>query len=391
VVVNVAVGRGYPSALRARVYAALSTAWIMPAVIGPVVAGAVAEHLSWRIVFLAVVPLTLVAAAIAVPAVVHTDHRLERDHRPQRDRTEDTTGLVRGLALAGGTTLFIAGLATRQPVLALLLVVAGLALAVPALVGVLRSSAHLTDPDDTAARRRARTGAVVVSGLFAMAFFGVESFLPLSLVSLHGRTATEAGLALTTAAITWTVASWAQARWQAPMGPRRLVRMGLAFVALGIAIVVTLDWSSTPWWLAFLGWGVGGFGMGLAYATSSVVVLDNSPLDEQGGPVAAQQVLITLGVALGAGLGGAAVSWSAVAGAGRAPGLRVFDLVSVGVALAGIAVAGMLPRRSGPGDAGAPKVATAGSHLGSHPGSHSGSHPGSHGGSHPGWPPGPVS
>ncbi len=366
VVVNVAVGRGYPSELRARVYAALSTAWILPAVIGPVVAGFVAQVLSWRLVFLGVVPLTLAAAAIAVPAVAHTDRRLDAARSRTRDGPQMTgapptgapstgapdrpkrySGLGRGLALAGGTALFIAALSTRQAVLAPLLAVAGLALAVPAVVGVLSSSSHLASPTDTVADRRARTGAVLVSGLFAMSFFGTEAFLPLALVSVHGRTATEAGLALTTAAVTWTVASWAQARWQGPLGPRRLVRMGLVLVAVGVATVLALDWAATPWVFAFVGWGIGGFGMGLAYATASVVVLDHSPLDEQGGPVAAQQVLITLGVALGAGLGGAAVSWSSVLDSARAPGLRVFDLFSVGVALLGVVVAGLLPRRAG--------------------------------------------
>jgi MFS family permease len=395
VVVNVAVGRGYPSELRARVYAALSTAWILPAVIGPVVAGVVAQEVSWRAVFLGVVPLTLAAAAIAVPAVAHTDRALQHaraetmkddeavghnaptlgegalgdgapgdgavpgDGAPGdgavpgdgaalgEQATGRATGLARGLALAGGSALFLAALSTRQPVLAPLLGIAGLALAIPAIAGVLSSANRLASTADTPASRRARTGAIVVSGLFAMSFFGTEAFLPLALVSVHRRTATEAGLALTTAAITWTVASWAQARWQDPVGPRRLVRIGLVFVALGVATVLAVDWAATPWWFAFVGWGIGGFGMGLSYATASVVVLDHAPPDEQGAPVAAQQVFITLGVALGAGLGGAAVAWSSVLGSGHAPGLRVFDLFSVGVALVGVAVAGLLPRRAG--------------------------------------------
>ncbi len=73
VALNVLVGRGYPPALRPRAYAAMSTAWVIPGVVGPAVAGVVAEDLSWRVVFLGLVPAVVVAAAIALPAISHAD------------------------------------------------------------------------------------------------------------------------------------------------------------------------------------------------------------------------------------------------------------------------------------------------------------------------------
>lgn len=73
VALNVLVGRGYPPALRPRAYAAMSTAWVVPGVVGPAVAGVVAEDLSWRIVFLALIPAVVAAAAIALPAIAHAE------------------------------------------------------------------------------------------------------------------------------------------------------------------------------------------------------------------------------------------------------------------------------------------------------------------------------
>ena len=143
---NVLVGRGYPPALRPRAYAAMSTAWVIPGVLGPAVAGLVAEDLSWRIVFLAIVPAVVAAAAIALPAIARadvapraadTDDEQDRDHGDHRvPRPRAGAGVVAAVALAGGTALVIEALASRRPVASPVLAVAGLALVVPALRAV---------------------------------------------------------------------------------------------------------------------------------------------------------------------------------------------------------------------------------------------------------------
>jgi MFS family permease len=59
----VAIGRAFPDELRPRMFAVLSTAWVLPGLVGPALAGAVAEATTWRLVFLGLLPLILVAAA----------------------------------------------------------------------------------------------------------------------------------------------------------------------------------------------------------------------------------------------------------------------------------------------------------------------------------------
>ena len=128
------------------------------------------------------------------------------------------------------------------------------------------------------------------------------------------------------------------------VGPRRLCTAGLALVALGVSGVGTLDWSSTPWWVGFVAWGVAGAGMGLSYATTTLVVLSSAGDGRQGGPIAAMQVLVTLGVAVGSGVGGAALALSIALGHGRAPGLRALDATAVVAALVGSALTVTVPR-----------------------------------------------
>ena len=80
VVMYVVVGDQYPERLRPTVFGAISAAWVIPSLVGPVVAGALAEGPGWRWVFLGLVPL--VAAAIA--ALVPTLRRLRRPAVPVR-------------------------------------------------------------------------------------------------------------------------------------------------------------------------------------------------------------------------------------------------------------------------------------------------------------------
>ncbi|MGH9018906.1 MAG: MFS transporter, partial [Acidimicrobiales bacterium] len=330
VTLNVLVGRGYPPALRPRAYAAMSTAWVVPGVLGPAVAGVVAEHLSWRLVFLGIVPAVAVAAAIALPAIAGTDVApVDGAERTEPAADVGTgPGVVAALSLAGGTALVIEALGARQPVLSPLLALVGLALVVPAVRAVLPTrSAWGSGPSAPATDGR-RIGTMAVAALVNLGFFGAEAFLPLSLTSLHHRSVTEAGVVLTVAALSWTAASWVQARFVAVVGPRRLCAAGLALVAVGVTGVGTLDWPATPWWVGFLAWGVAGAGMGLSYATTTLVVLTSAGPGRQGGPIAALQVLVTLGVAVGAGLGGAALALSLALGHGRAPGLRALDAVA---------------------------------------------------------------
>ena len=52
VALYVVVGRAYPQRLQPAVLACFSAAWVLPAIVGPLVSGTVTEHLGWRWVFL---------------------------------------------------------------------------------------------------------------------------------------------------------------------------------------------------------------------------------------------------------------------------------------------------------------------------------------------------
>src|SRR4029079_4122860 len=56
-----------PESARLRMFAVISTAWVLPGVLGPGLAGLVAEHAGWRWGFLGLLPLVAVAVGAALP------------------------------------------------------------------------------------------------------------------------------------------------------------------------------------------------------------------------------------------------------------------------------------------------------------------------------------
>ena len=65
----VAIGRSIPELLRPRMFAMLSTAWVVPGLMGPAIAGIVADAFRWRAAFLGLPPL-LAARARRRPSPV---------------------------------------------------------------------------------------------------------------------------------------------------------------------------------------------------------------------------------------------------------------------------------------------------------------------------------
>lgn len=295
----VAIGRGYPDALRARMLALLSTAWIIPGLIGPALAGLLAERLTWRLVFLGLLPLLPLAGALLLPALRQL--AVEASVQPRHRR------LGPALQLALGTGLMLAGLGLRAAVPAFALVVAGLALAVHALRRLM--------PPGTLTARAGLPAGLAVNALLNFSFFGAEAFLPLGLTALRGQTTAQAGVVLTAATLTWTAGSWTQARLDARdggRGRRGRVASGVALVIAGVGVAgAAVLTDGPPMALAAAGWGIAGLGMGLAYPTITLIALRAAPAGQEGAVAGSLRVAELFAVAVGAGLGGAAVGLAA--------------------------------------------------------------------------------
>lgn len=345
VALYVVVGRAYPERLRPAVLASFSSAWIVPAIVGPVVSGSVTEHLGWRWVFLAIPALVLLPLAVMLPALRKLDPVGGAPQPVDRRRI--------GLALAaavGAALLQYAG--QERTWIALVPAAAGVALLVPSILRLL--------PRGTFRAARGLPAVILLRGIAAGSFLAAESFVPLMLVSQRGMSVTLAGASLAGGGVSWALGSYLQARPRLERFRVPLITVGMVLVALSVAGSALVLVPAVPAVAVALSWTVGGFGMGLVVSSASVLLLKLSPPQDAGRNSASLQVCDALGnillvAACGvlfAALGGGSVTVHAVPGADVVPGhpaaFAAVLLSMTGVALVGAAVTARLRPKSIP-------------------------------------------
>jgi MFS family permease len=325
-----AVGRGYPADQKPRMLALLSTAWVVPGLIGPALAGAIAQHVGWRWVFLGLAPLMVAAAAVALPA-------LQRLPAPAaRGGAADPVVAAIGLALAGA--LALEALRWTSPAA----VSMGLAVAAAAALASLRRLL----PAGTLTARAGQPAAVATAALVAAAFFGAEIFVPLAITDVRHRSTTAAGLVLTAATIAWTIGAWLQERVALRSSRRRLAGAGLCAMTAGIAATSSLVSDAVPAAAAMLSWGLAGLGIGVAYSTLALVVLEAAPAGEEGAASAALQLAFVVGTAVGTAATGAIVARWVGDGRSLAVAIALVFAVTTALAIVAMATGARLPGRA---------------------------------------------
>src|SRR5262249_26012172 len=187
--------------------------------------------------------------------------------------------------------------------------------------------------------------AIAAMGLVSVAFFGAETLLPLFLTVFRGQSATLAGLALSGATLTWTAGAWVQARAAGRGAPSAPVGSGAARIRCGLVVAGPVFHGNAPLLAAPAGWAVVGLGMGLAHSTISLTVIEQAPPGAEGAASASMQLAYVLGMALGAGLGGAAVGLVQREVLPPTTGFAVAFAIMLAMALATVALARRLPTR----------------------------------------------
>ncbi len=238
------VGQGYPEQLKPRMVAILASAWVVPGLIGPALAGIIADFFGWRWVFLGLVLVLPLGSGLVLPAL----KKLTLSKKGRVARTLDVHRLVATAGLVAGAGMTLTGLQVPSVPLALVLILLGLATGIPSLRSVL--------PPGTLRVKAGLPAAIATIGLLSVAFFGGEAFLPLTLISIRGQNTIIAGIALTAATLSWTAGSWLQAKLAPQQGRRKLVMIGLLVVAVGLAGIASILIPATPAIVAIVAWGV---------------------------------------------------------------------------------------------------------------------------------------
>jgi MFS family permease len=326
-VAYVAISRCYPKECRPRMFAVLSTAWVVPGLIGPTIAALVAAAVGWRWVFLGLLPLVTAAGVLVVLALRHVP--------PPASPGTARVPYLAVLGVVAGAGAALASLSSGVvPVVAAGGIAGGALLAV--------SLRRLTPPRNLSARP-GLAATILSRSLLTCCFFAGDAYVPYAIVTVRHAPTALAALALTASTLTWTAGSWVQARCIARYGPRRLVRPGECLVAMGLGVMcVVVLLPSAPPALGILAWAIAGAGIGTAYAPLSVTTLDRAAAGEEGRATSALQLCDVLGQALGIGVAGSIVAATAV-GTGHGPGVALAFSFGIVVALTGVIVGARLP------------------------------------------------
>ena len=287
------VAAAYVDRLRPAMLAALASAWIVPSLIGPAIAGFVAETFTWRLAFFGLIPILMFVAPLTLPTF--------RKIPASRPDAAPDNRLLLAIILAISTGVFLVGLELRPWWIGLGVAVLGLIGLGPTLKRLLPAGCFTLQP--------VMPAAIVTRGLGFGGFAVVETYLVFALKDFGGVSATQAGLVLTVTALLWSTGSWMQARWdRATEGSQRTARMviGFGLVLVGaVALFLCIVLRGEIWlWLSVVAWAVAGFGIGLAYPTTVTVAFAHTPEGENGLVSSSLMLADLFAFSVGVGLGG---------------------------------------------------------------------------------------
>jgi MFS family permease len=312
----------YPQRARPAVFGLMSSAWVLPSLIGPPVAGLVTDIASWHWVFLGLVPFVVLAVALVIPAV-----RKLGAPDPAGARSAGHAAVV---VAAAGAALGVSGLSWAAQDIS----VAGGIVALVA-VGVLVPALRRLLPAGVIRAGRGVPTVVASRALLAGSFFTVASYLPLMMHETHGWSLTASGVPLIAASLCWSLSSAWQGRHPDLARPM-LLRTGFVGLAAGCLGLVFVAPSWGVPWLAIPFAMLAGAGMGLGFSSVSYLLLSLSAPGAVGFNTSAAQIADQLTTATMIGLGGALLVLLAT----PATALPVLLLIVAALPATGVLIAG---------------------------------------------------
>ncbi|RFA22822.1 MFS transporter [Subtercola boreus] len=281
----VLVARVFPERLHPKVFAAFAAAWVVPSLVGPLVAGIVAQTVGWRWVFLGVVVLVVFAMVMVVPVMRGFTSR--ETGEPWKISRIAWSVVAATAVLAASLSGQVAERASTTVVW--MLAVGAIVIAVVALCTLLPAGALLA--------RAGLPTIILLRGLVSGSYFAAETYLPYFFTSQYALSPALAGLALSIAGLSWAGASWLQGRYSARISDVASIRIGIGLVLVALAVVLACSLFALPAVLAIVGWLIAGAGMGAMYPRLSVAMLRLSNASNQGFNSSALAISDSIGAA----------------------------------------------------------------------------------------------
>jgi EmrB/QacA subfamily drug resistance transporter len=329
------VGELFGLERRARMQGWFSGVWGVASIVGPLVGGLLADYVSWRWVFYVNLPFGLIGMALIASGLP--------GGRSSRRPTMDYPGLA---LFAVGVTALLVGLvvAGRSAAWSAPEVLGALAVAAASLTAFVIAERRAAEPIVPLRlfSNRIVVAAVVTGFLAGMAMFGALSFVPLFLQAVTGRSATAAGFVLTPFVLGWVALSVASARLVLRVGYRTVVFTGM--LCLTVAFVLFTRWGPalTPG-EAMRDVLVAGVGMGLNMVPMLIAVQSAVGRGDLGIATSMTQFFRAVGGAVGVSVMGTVMARRLQTGLPMADALHGVFVVGLGICLAAVAAAFLVP------------------------------------------------
>ena len=322
----VLIARAFPENLRPKAFSLLAASWVVPAIVGPLIAGWLTESLSWRIAFW-LVPFVLILPALLLRTSL-------REHDGGTGERGRSGRIIPALVTACGLTIAMAAF-VRPAGLPLWVDALGLGLGLV----MLAYGAQRLLPAGSLRLRRGLPMTVLMRGILAGAFFGAEAFIPLALIEQRGYTVTLAGLVLSVSALGWWVGSYSQSRISEDTDRSTTVRAGAVIIAVGLASLPLCLVPSIPAFVCAVSYFVASIGMGLCFPSIAVQTLRLSPESEQGANSAALQICDAILSSLALGVLGAIYAAAVASGGATTTTYDALWWLGAGLAIIGAVLA----------------------------------------------------
>lgn len=287
VAMYVATARALPQALHPRLFALFSSAWVVPAIVGPAISGWIVDQMGWRWLFLAILVLLLPTAALILPPL-----HGKNEPTPSALSTSRTLPWALLASISSVTLALSADFGNWMPVVVL-----------SSLSAVTIAAVQLL-PRGTLRMAHGLPAVIALRGLNSAAFFLSEAFVPLWLHQQRGWSITAAGVALTGGALSWSLGSHLQSRMTRDATRQSWIGYGCLLLLIGIVVCLVAVLGTLPEWWMLVGWSTTGLGMGLSFPMLGVLTLKLAPREQQGNYSSALQLSSALATSAALAAGG---------------------------------------------------------------------------------------
>jgi MFS family permease len=304
--------------------------------LGPFIGGSLTELFGWRAIFLINVPIGVVSLWIAYRAVAES-----RDPTPRRVDWPGQLTLIGGLFLL--VLALLRGNEEGWGSTGIVAALVGAGVLLIAFVVIEETSRHPMLPLRLMSQRKFAGPQIAVFAI-ASSFFAVFLYVTLYLQTVLGLSPIETGLVYLPSTFLVFVVSGLTAQIGARFSAAKLASLGLAFIGVGMAVLLVVDVDSS-WTATLPGLLLAAVGTGLFNPTASALALEAMPEEQSGLAVGANDTFRQTGVAVGIAFLGTLVPADVLGGDNQAyvDGLHDALIVCAVIALAGaIATAWLL-------------------------------------------------